>query len=54
MERRLSALAALFLALLVPSCGGHSVLLPPRLDLRPYAKLGLVTFSVEKRVIGVP
>ena len=47
MKRRLSALAALILALLVPSCGRRSVLLPPRLDLRPYAKLGLVTFSVE-------
>src|SRR5207248_4639458 len=47
MERRLGALAALFLALLVPGCGGRNVLLPPRLDLRPYAKLGLVTFSVE-------
>ena len=47
MERRLGALAALFLALLVPGCGGRNVLLPPRLDLRPYAKLGLVTFSVD-------
>ena len=41
-------LPAFVLALLVPACGGgHSVLVPPRLDLRPYAKIGLVTFTVE-------
>ncbi len=29
-------------------CGGaRSVLVPPRLDLRPYPKIGLVTFTVE-------
>lgn len=29
------------------ACGGHKVLVPPRLDLHPYGKLGLVTFTVE-------
>src|SRR5438445_481018 len=29
------------------ACGGNRVLVPPRLDLRPYGKLGLVTFTVE-------
>jgi len=29
------------------ACAAHRVLMPPRLDLHPYAKLGLVTFSVE-------
>ncbi|MBI4421185.1 MAG: hypothetical protein HY560_10195 [Gemmatimonadetes bacterium] len=41
------AAAALFLAVLVPGCGGHKVLVPPRIDLHPYARLGLVTFTVE-------
>src|SRR5437016_655188 len=39
--------SALLLAVLGSACGSHSVLVPPRLDLRPYAKLGLVTFTVE-------
>lgn len=39
--------SAAFFALLLAGCGGHKVLVPPRLDLRPYAKLGLVTFTVE-------
>ena len=35
-------------ALLAAACGGsHRVLVPPRLDLRPYGGLGIVTFSVE-------
>ena len=41
------ATSALLLAVLGSGCGSHSVLVPPRLDLRPYAKLGLVTFTVE-------
>src|SRR2546427_8821685 len=41
-----SALASI-LVLLAAACGGNKVLVPPRLDLRPYAKLGLVTFTVE-------
>src|SRR3989442_1622061 len=38
---------ALLLILLAAGCGGDKVLVPPRLDLRPYGKLGLVTFTVE-------
>src|SRR2546425_7532326 len=41
-----SALASI-LVLLAAACGGNKVLVPPRLDLRPYGKLGLVTFTVE-------
>lgn len=47
MRRNSRGLSAVVLALLLPSCGSHKVLVPPRLDLRPYAKLGLVTFTVE-------
>src|SRR5256712_9170102 len=39
--------SALTLVLLAAACGGNKVLVPPRLDLRPYGKLGLVTFTVE-------
>ncbi len=38
---------ALFLVLLAAGCAGHRILVPPRLDLHPYGKLGLVTFTVE-------
>src|SRR5437867_9501110 len=38
---------ALLLILLAAGCGGNKVLVPPRLGLRPYGKLGLVTFTVE-------
>jgi hypothetical protein len=50
MRTRRRAGSAVLLALLVAACGGggaRRVLVPPRLDLRPYAKLGLVTFTVE-------
>jgi hypothetical protein len=39
--------SVVLLALLLTSCGSSRVLVPPRLDLRPYTKLGLVTFTVE-------
>ena len=29
------------------ACAGHRVLVPPRMDLHPYPRLGLVTFTVE-------
>lgn len=29
------------------ACGGAKVLVPPRLDLAPYQRVGLVTFTVE-------
>jgi hypothetical protein len=47
MARRSPAVPAVLLLLLVPACGGNKVLVPPRLDLRPYGKIGLVTFTVE-------
>jgi len=39
--------SAVVLALLTAGCAAHRVLVPPRLDLKPYGKLGLVTFTVE-------
>ena len=39
--------SALTFILVAAGCGGNKVLVPPRLDLRPYGKLGLVTFTVE-------
>lgn len=39
--------ALLLLAGLSAGCGSHRVLVPPRLDLQPYGKVALVTFSVE-------
>src|SRR5260370_18658674 len=39
--------ATLILALCAAGCAGNRVLVPPRLDLKPYGKLGLVTFTVE-------
>src|SRR5207248_8601105 len=49
MGRRSGGLSALLLLLVATGCGGgrRSVLVPPRLDLRPYGRLGLVTFTVE-------
>lgn len=31
----------------VAGCASHRVLVPPRLDLQPYGRVGLVTFTVE-------
>jgi hypothetical protein len=39
--------ATLVLALCAAGCASNRVLVPPRLDLRPYGKLGIVTFTVE-------
>src|SRR5256886_11870073 len=49
MGVRCGGLSALLVLLVVSGCGGgrRSVLLPPRLDLQPYGRLGLVTFTVE-------
>ena len=42
------ALPLLCLVALSPACGGaRRVQMPPRLDLHPYGKLGLVLFTVE-------
>jgi len=40
---------ALLAAELAAGCGGgtHSVLVPPRLDLQPYGRVGLFTFTAE-------
>jgi hypothetical protein len=51
MNTRCGASSALvFLALLALGCGGarrHPIEVPPRLNLGPYGRLGLVTFTVE-------
>src|SRR3989454_12683154 len=49
MGMRSSRLSALLLLLVATGCGGgrRSVLVPARLDLQPYGRLGLVTFTVE-------
>src|SRR2546428_7037950 len=49
MGMRSDGLSALLVLLVVSGCGGgrRSVLVPPRLDLQPYGRLGLVTFTVE-------
>ena len=39
--------AMLFLALLGLGCGSNKVLVPPQLDLHPYGRLAIVTFTVE-------
>jgi hypothetical protein len=39
--------ATLVLALLGLGCGSNKVLVPPTLDLHPYGKLAIVTFTVE-------
>jgi hypothetical protein len=45
--RRLTAVAAILILLLTLACAAKRVLVPARMDLHPYGKLGLVTFSVE-------
>jgi hypothetical protein len=45
-SRSASAVTLVLLAA-AAACGGNRVLVPPRLDLRPYGKLGLATFTVE-------
>jgi hypothetical protein len=47
MITRSGGMSAFLLALLVFGCASHRVLVPPRLDLRPMGRLGLVTFTVE-------
>ena len=42
-----SLTAVLLAAGLCAGCASHRVLVPPRLDLQPYGKVALVTFSVE-------
>jgi hypothetical protein len=49
MGMRSGGRCAVLVVLVVSACGGgrRSVLVPPRLDLQPYGRLGLVTFTVE-------
>jgi len=49
MGMRFGRRSAFLLVLVLAACGGgrRSVLVPPRLDLRSYGRLGLVTFTVE-------
>ncbi len=50
MNTRCGSRSAFLLALLALGCGGArhpAVQVPPRLDLAPYGRLGLVTFTVE-------
>src|SRR2546428_7219038 len=49
MGMRSGGVSAVLVLLVASACGGgrRSVLLPPRLDLQPYGRLGLVTFTVE-------
>jgi len=54
MATRSTATSALVLALLVCGCSSHRVLAPPRLDLRQYGQLGLITFSAENAKGSLP
>ena len=54
MPIRSNALTAFLLALLVCGCSSHRVLVPPRLDLRQYGRLGLITFSAENAKGSLP
>ncbi|HEV8263585.1 MAG TPA: hypothetical protein VGQ06_01455 [Gemmatimonadales bacterium] len=47
MSRPKGMSAVLLATLAGVACGSHRVLVPPRLDLHPYQRLGLVTFTVE-------
>jgi hypothetical protein len=40
-------LIAILVGGLCAACGSHRVLVPPRLDLQPYGRVGLFTFTVE-------
>src|SRR2546429_9047345 len=56
MGMRSGGLSALLVLLVVSGCGGgrRSVLVPPRLDLQPYGRLGLVTFTGEDAKGSLP
>lgn len=45
--RRLTAVAAILILVSGLACASKRVLVPARMDLHPYGKLGLVTFTVE-------
>lgn len=54
MATRSAAMSVFLFALLVCGCSSHRVLVPPRLDLRQYGRLGLVTFSAENAKGSLP
>jgi len=54
MGTRFAAMSALLLALVVCGCSSHRVLVPPRLDLRQYGRIGLITFSAENAKGSLP
>jgi len=45
--RRLTAVAAIVILVSGLACASKRVLVPARMDLHPYGKIGLVTFTVE-------
>jgi hypothetical protein len=45
--RRLTAVAAILILVSGLACAAKRVLVPARMDLHPYGKIGLVTFTVE-------
>jgi hypothetical protein len=45
--RRLTAVAVILILVAGLACAAKRVLVPARMDLHPYGKLGLVTFTVE-------
>src|SRR5437667_75332 len=45
---------ALLLILLAAGCGGNKVLVPPRLDLRPYGQRGVGGHGVALERVGHP
>lgn len=54
MITRSAAMSPLLLALVVCGCSSHRVLVPPRLDLRQYGRIGLITFSAENAKGSLP
>ena len=54
MGTRFASMSALLLALVVCGCSSHRVLVPPRLDLRQYGRIGLITFSAENAKGSLP
>ena len=54
MATRSAAMSAFLFALLVCGCSSHRVLVPPRLDLRQYSRLGLITFSADNAKGSLP
>lgn len=54
MGTRSAPMSGLLLALVVFGCSSRRVLVPPRLDLRQYSRIGLITFSAENAKGSLP